>query len=109
MNNINYYRSRGFQIVVTNRKENIVHITDKYYYSIETVNYDVLQYALVYHMNGHRIIDGFRYATEQEALDSFKRLVIPYGCTVYNIHAETRVSNEVDIIHHRRVNKKAGR
>lgn len=108
MNNIKYYRSRGFQVVVTDRKENVTHITDKYHYTIEIVNYDVLQYALVYHMNGHTIIDGFRYATEQEALDSFKRFRVPYGSTVYNIHAETRISHEMDIIHHRRVNKKAG-
>lgn len=109
MNIIKNYRSRGFQVVVTDRKESIVHITDKYYYSVETVNYDVLQYALVYHMNGHRILDGFRYATEQEALDSFERLSFPYGSTVYNVHAETRVDHKTDVIHHRRVNKKAGR
>lgn len=109
MNNIKYYRSHGFQVVVTDRKENVTHITDKYYYTTEIVNYDVLQYALVYHMNGHRILDCFRYATEKEALDSFQRLTIPYGSTVYNVHAESRVDSMIDVVSHRRINKKAGR
>lgn len=112
MNGYQYAIKNGYNPIVTKRTEQVDHITEKYFYTTEVIEYNISEYFVEYDYTDyfgrkHHCRLCNIYATPEQALNGGQGEI--KRDNGYNVKVVEQVAEKFCIVKHRKARKKVGR